>query len=83
MNGMSTTDPKELSREKPVLITPGGWYVYRQPGGCLEVHGPDSPFTGHPGWQDPDDMLHFCEQEDWDQVVDAVADVYARVPKAW
>jgi hypothetical protein len=72
-----TDHPSQLSDQYRVLRlprgeTPGNAHIYRQPGGCLEIHQADE--------DGGEDILHFCSEQDAMNMVGGVLAVLLRVP---
>lgn len=81
MDAHETDKITELGDEKRALILPGGQtWIYRQPGGCLEIGHQDDAVTTH-GDEVPHSLVHLCDDGDVWALAEGIIAVMSRVPK--
>lgn len=72
MDTHETRSIDELSDEKRCLLIGERFWIYRQPGGCVEIGERDDAEV---------DLVHLCEDADLDAVIAGLQAVRDRVPQ--
>lgn len=75
MRDYETREPEELSDDKRCLLIGEDVWIYRQPGGCIEL-GKRDDADGAPAA----DLIHMCEADEVDAVIVGLQAVRDRVP---
>lgn len=81
MQAHETTSVDELSDDKRCLLLAGGTlWIYRQPGGCVEIGQRELPESHHDSYSDENLLVHICEEADVTALIGGLQGVMARVP---
>lgn len=81
MEAFETTSIDELSDEKRcLLLADRTLWVYRQPGGCVEIGQREPDLMGPSHGADENTLAHICEESDVTALIAGLQAVMARVP---